>query len=404
MGTKNQDAALDVIGQKLKLKAEIDKPFNEEELKDLDLNIENSSEKVLPRTIGYKLKSSDAGFNCLCELNLGKAYKYTCVKDSEGNIVSEKRCYYPNSYKQAMNEKWLNFALEQIKNAVNPVVVVSDIFTRVTTGNSDEMLPYKEQLAYIYKKLNDDKIKNKIVALVRGQKELDIVNNGGPDLMKQLAKMLNMENKLVDVGFHLTLDLGNSNKTVSLLHFNKKTNSVRPLATSMQKFANENPGHDVYYCTNSKLNWYSSGVTTYVDKNGKTTQKPCWFVSFGGMYEYDKFNEKRPEIGPYTLNKTWYKIILDKDNFVRADRVDYVYPHSSKIDSSSYTSSVIADDMTNKFKQILQGLGVEFDKTMEKISQTTRKEVSNSMHNTKKSTKKKQTQNIEKKEDKGAEK
>ena len=32
MGTKNQDAALDVIGQKLKQKAEIDKPFNEMDL------------------------------------------------------------------------------------------------------------------------------------------------------------------------------------------------------------------------------------------------------------------------------------------------------------------------------------------------------------------------------------
>ena len=397
MGTKNQDAALDVIGQKLRQKEEIDKPFDEDELKDIDLGIEESTEEELPKTVAYKLKSTDAGFNCLCELNLGKAYKYSCNKDEEGNIISEKRCKYPNSYKLAMNEKWLDYTLEQIKNATNPVVVISDIFSRVTTGNCDETLPYKEQLAYIYKKLNDENIKNKIVALVRGEKELEILRYSGIDLMDKLAKMLNMKNKLVDAGFHLTIDINKSKKHISFLHFNKKINSVRTLAISMQKYASENPGHDIYFCTNSKTNWYSCGVTTYMDNDGNLHQKPCWYIAFGGMYEYDKFNEKRPEIGPYTLNKNWFKIILDENEAVRADRIDYVYPHSSKIDASSYTASVISDKMSNSFKEMLNQLTPELDKMLEKLTQRSRKQIINVMHDTKQTSKstKRTSKNIE---------
>lgn len=400
MGTKNQDAALDVIGRKLRLKEEIDRDFSEDELKDIEFEIEDSSELELPKSLSYKLKSKDAGLNCLCELNLGKAYKYTCIVDEEGNITCEKRTKYPKSYKQALNEKWLDYTLERIKEATNPVVVISDIFTRVTTGNNEDTLPYKEQLAYIYKKLNDEKIKNKIVALVRGVKEQEILDNGGPDLMLKLAKMLGMENKLVDRGFHLSVNITShitkKSRSISLLHFNKKLSSVRTLATSMQKYAQENPGHDIYFCTNSKINWYSSGVTTIVNENGETIQKPCWFIAFGPMYEYDKFNEKRPEIGPYTLNKEWYKITIDEHDFVRADSVDYAYPHATKIDASSYTSSVLSEYMSDSLKELFESGSISFEKLLEKLTQQTRKGIISSMHDAEELVKKsKKSNNVE---------
>lgn len=385
MSTKNQEAALDVIGKKLKLKEEIDHPFDENELKNQEQEIEESNEKEVQKCISYKLRSKDAGFNCLCELNLGKAFKYTKTMNDDESFT-ETRTKYPNSYKQAMNEKWLDYTLEQIKNATNPIVVISDIFSRVTTGNNEETLPYKEQLLYIYKKLNDEKIKNKIVALTRGIKEQEIINNGGPDLMDKLANMLGMQNKLVDAGFQLSITINNINtkndRQISLLHFGKKINSVRTLAISMQKYANENPGHDIYFCTNSKTNWYASGVTTAKDKDGNIIQKPCWFIAFGTMYEYDKVNEKRPEIGPYTLNKDWYKISIYEDGFVRADRVNYIYPHPTKIDSSNYTASVLTEDMENKFKELLSMSQPAFEKMMEKLKNKTRKQIVSTMHNT----------------------
>ena len=198
--------ALDAIGKKIKLKEEIDQPFDENTLKDVNLEIEESKEEQTQKTIALKVFSKDVGLNGLCELNLGKAYKLT----NDG-----RRVKYPSSYKCAMNEKWLDYIIEQIKNATNPVVIVSDIFTRVTTGNNEDTLPYKEQLAYGYKKLKD--IKDKII-LVRGLKEKEIIDNGGPDLMGKLANMLDMKNKLVNAGFHLTLNLSNQkSKQVSLL-------------------------------------------------------------------------------------------------------------------------------------------------------------------------------------------
>ncbi len=394
MGTKNQDAALDVIGQKLKQKAEIDKPFNEMDLVKDSLKISKSTDTPTPRTLSYEIDSPDAGFNCLCELNLGKAYMYSCQKDEEGNIVNEKRVYYPKSYKCALNEKWLDFVLKQIEEAKNPMVVVSDIFTRVTTGNMTDTLPYTEQLRYIYKKLNKPEIKSKIVALVRGEKEKEILNYSGIDLMGKLANMLGMQDKLVDAGIHLSVDINESPRSISMLHFNKKATSVKSLAIAMQKYATENPGHDVYFCTNARLNWQSCGVTTYTDKDGTTHQKPCWFISFGGMYEYDKFNEKRPELGPYTLNKCWYKVIFDEE-MVRTDSVDYIYPHATKIDSSSYVSSVIANDFEEKFATIMDTITPNYKKVMEKVTKETRKQVTKVVHG-KKTTKTEETSKTDK--------
>ena len=364
--------ALDAIGKKIKLKEEIDQPFDENTLKDVNLEIEESKEEQTQKTIALKVFSKDVGLNGLCELNLGKAYKLT----SDG-----RRVKYPSSYKCAMNEKWLDYIIEQIKNATNPVVIVSDIFTRVTTGNNEDTLPYKEQLAYGYKKLKD--IKDKII-LVRGLKEKEIIDNGGPDLMGKLANMLNMKNKLVNAGFHLTLNLSNQkSKQVSLLHYNEKINTVRSLAISMQKFANNNPGHDIYFCTTSKTNWYSCGLTTYVTKDGQTATKPCWFVAFGGMYEYDKTNEKRPKVGAYTLNNDWFKIMMDKNNFVRADRVDYRYPHPTKIDSSNYISSVIADTKSNNYRELFNVLSASLEKMNERLSKSTSKQITSSIHKAK---------------------
>ena len=372
MDMEDGKRALDAIGKKIKLKEEIDQPFDENTLKDIDLEIEESKEEQTQKTIALKVYSKDVGLNGLCELNLGKAYKLA----DDG-----RRIRYPSSYKCAMNEKWLDYIIEQIKNATNPVVIVSDIFTRVTTGNNEDTLPYKEQLAYGYKKLKD--IKDKII-LVRGLKEKEIIDNGGPDLMGKLENMLNMKNKLVNAGFHLTLNLFNQkSKQVSLLHYNEKINTVRSLAISMQKFANNNPGHDIYFCTTSKTNWYSCGLTTYVTKDGQTATKPCWFVAFGGMYEYDKTNEKRPKVGAYTLNNDWFKIMMDKNNFVRADRVDYRYPHPTKIDSSNYISSVIADTKSNNYRELFNVLSASLEKMNERLSKSTSKQITSSIHKAK---------------------
>lgn len=394
MPTEKDDRSvgIDAIGQNIRLTTEINEEFDENELLDTELVIEQTTKKPTRKSIAYNIKNKNAGFNCLCELNLGKAYVYNCERDEDGNIISETRRQYDSDldpdYEQAMNESWLDYTLEQIKNATNPVVVISDIFSKVTVGNKFQTLPYKEQLLYIYKKLNDDKIKNKIVALVRGVKEKEIINtrnahvDHGPDLMLKLAKMLGLEDRLVDSGFSLNLNLNNKTKRkVSMLHVDKKINSVTGLAKTMAAFESKNPGKDIYFCTNSKINWYSCGTTTITDENGNVTRKPCWFISFGPMYEYDKVNAKRTELGSYTLNKGWYKLSVDENNFVRTDSVDYTFPHPSKIDSSNYVASVLTQYETEKFKD-LYNLGTQkFEKLIEKLSESTRKQLVTTLHN-----------------------
>ncbi|MBO5884768.1 MAG: hypothetical protein J6Q51_03130 [Clostridia bacterium] len=382
---------IDAIGQNIKLTTEINEEFDENDLIDADLVIEPSEKKNGRKAIAYHLMTKNAGFNCLCELNLGKAFVYSCEKDEEGNIISETRRQYDSEkdpdYEQAMNETWFDYTLEQIKNATNPVVVISDIFSKVTVGNKFQTLPYKEQLHYIYKKLNDDKIKSKIVALVRGVKEKEIINtrnahvDHGPDLMLKLAKMLGLEDRLVDSGFAMNVGLNNKTKSnISMLHVDKKITSVSGLAKTMAAFEQKNPGKDIYFCTNSKINWYSCGTTTTVDEKGNTVRKPCWFISFGPMYEYDKTNAKRTELGPYTLNKGWYKLSIDEHNFVRTDSVDYTFPQPSKIDSSNYVASVLSQYEADKFRELYEQGTEKFFKELERLSDLTRKQLVTTLH------------------------
>lgn len=387
----DRSVGIDAIGQNIKLTNEINQEFDENELINTTLVIEPSTKKNGRKSIAYHLMTKNAGFNCLCELNLGKAFVYSCEKDEDGNIISEERRHYDSEkdpdYEQAMNEAWLDYTLEQIKNATNPVVVISDIFTKVTVGNKFQTLPYKEQLHYIYNKLNDEKIKSKIVALVRGVKEKEIINtrnahvDHGPDLMLKLAKMLGLEDRLVDSGFNMTVGLNNKTKSkISMLHVDKRINSVSGLAKTMAAFEAKNPGKDIYFCTNSKINWYSCGTTTTLDENGNAVRKPCWFISFGPMYEYDKTNAKRTELGPYTLNKGWYKLSIDENNFVRTDSVDYTFPQPSKIDSSNYVASVLSQYEADKFRELYAQGAEKLQKELERLSDSTRKQLVTTLH------------------------
>ena len=375
--SKNSDKALDVIGQKLRLKEEIDAPFDEKEVAKQTIEIAPAPKDESTARISYKLSSKDIGFNAICQLNLGKAYR----------MVDGKREKYPTTYKQAMNEEWLDYCLDAIKNASNPVVVVTDIFTRVTTGNYSEVLPYREQLGYIYQKLKDPAIKGKIIILARGSIEQSIINNGGPDLMQKLGNMLGIGDRVTNGGSILTTSLKNSytkqEDLISFAHVNRKINSRTTLAKTMRSFCDENPGFDVYYCTNAKFNWCGAGMTTYKDKDGQVKEKSCWFISFGPMYEYDKFNTSRPEIGPYSLNKNWYKLFTDESRQVRMEYVNYIFPHKDRQDTSNYTVSTLTDAYKTSLQDLKAYVDESFDKYIEQQERRMRKQLLESVQTTK---------------------
>ena len=375
--SKDTDKALDVIGQKLRLKEEIDAPFDEKELSEEDIVIAPADEDTSTSKISYRLSSKDIGFNALCQLNLGKAYIYR---------NGERKKYPPND-KQAMNEKWLDFILEGIKNASNPVVVVTDIFTRVTTGNYEEVLPYREQLGYIYRKLNDPAIRDKIIILARGSIEQSIINNGGPDLMQKLGNMLGIPERVTNGGSIITATIKNSHThgtdSISFAHVDRKINTRTTLAKTMKKFSEEHPGYDVYYCTNAKQNWCGAGVTTYRDEKGEVKEKTCWYISFGPMYEYDKFNLNRPEIGPYTLNKNWYKVFTDEASNVKMEFVNYIFPDKNKQDTSNYVASVVTDALTASYQDLIATIDASLGKFVEKESKRARKEILSSIQDAK---------------------
>ena len=385
----DRDVGLDIIGKRVKQKKIIDEHIDIEDIRDSEeFSIEENNEQVLPETFTYSIKSVDAGFNCLCDLGLGYAYKYTCDKDDHGNPlkddkgkpINEKRVKYNFDFKKRLIEEQLDFILDRIKNAENSFVVVSDIFTRVTTGNINEVLPYKEQIKYIFTKLNNEKIKGKIVAFVRGRNEQEISNNGGPDVMKLLADSLGMGDKLINGGAHFNINLDKSNKSISMMQVDKKLNSNNNAASLMENYALEHPGHDVYFCTNAKQNWLSAGTTTATDKEGNTHLKPCWFISFGPMYYFDKTNERNPERGSYSLNSRWYKLTTSEDEKVRADSWDYTYPSSSERDSSSYVSSVSVDILKQQYDGILNLVESKTKKMLEPGYNRMNKKITKAVH------------------------
>lgn len=377
--------ALDAISKKIRIKEEIDQPFDEEALKyEPPVVVSSSTEKSGSSTITYKLKCKDIGFNGLCQLNLGKAYKV---------FEDGRREKYPDSYKEAMDEVQLDFILNAIEQANNPIIVVGNIFTRVTTGNYKEVLPYKEQLAYIYHKLKNPNIKNKIAVLARCRIEKEIMDNGGPDLMGKLAKMLGLEDRLLNGDYFVnasvnTEHVNSSKESIQFAHFNRKINTRKTLAIQMKMFAKQCPGNDVYFTTDSKINWTSAGVTTYKDQNGETKEKPCWFVAFGPMYEYDKTNIKS-QTGPYTVNKNWYKIGLDEQGFVRCDYVNYTFPQSTKQDTSSYTASIMASNLNASYQDLISAIDQSLGQIADKQINSFRKEVGNTIKTEKAKAKKK---------------
>ena len=183
MAKRDPDKALDVIGKKLRIKEEIDRDFDELDLINEHYQIENKpEEKNILQSIKYSLNCKDFGLNVLANLNLGKAYKLIGEEGGEYNIPPDaKRQKYSLSDKDAMDEDWLDYIIEKVASANNSFIILENIFTRVTTGNYEENLPYKEQLKYAYEKFSDPRLEGKFLGLVRGTIEQDIIKNGGPD-------------------------------------------------------------------------------------------------------------------------------------------------------------------------------------------------------------------------------
>lgn len=419
--TKDADKALDVIGHKLKIKEEIDMDFNERKLKDQVVVMqENPKEK--PQAI-YKLKynfnNKDFGLNLISGLNLGKAYKLTVddlpdppklddgADNSEDDSLEErefvkkklKEYEEPNSYnidpnairvkyspneKEALDEEALDYRINKIKQAKNAVVVIENIFTRVTTSNYKDVLPYKEQLKFIYDKLNDPVLIGKIVALNIGAVEQEIMHYSDLNLMEKLGNMLGIPDKVVkNCSLEIALKdnmIKDGNNTIKIIGFNAPTGATVGIFNAMRRFADTTAGYDVYYNTTAKQNGMLVGETIKM-VDGKKVKKPCYFVCFGPMSEYDKKNLKRQE--PYVLNKFWYNAGFEHSvkngvatSRVRLDFEDYAYPHKEKNDFSSLVSSVISDDIGKAVSSALDNTNELFKQSTEQIVVNARREMS----------------------------
>ena len=355
MAKRDPDKALDVIGKKLRIKEEIDREFDENEVISEQFEIEKPQDKTTLQSVRYSLNCKDFGLNVLANLNLGKAYKLIGEEGGEYNIPPDaKRIKYSVDDKDAMDEDWLDYIIDKVAGANNSFIILENIFTRVTTGNYEENIPYKEQLKVAYEKFSDPRLKGKFLALVRGNIEQDIIKNGGPDLMLKLGKLLGLEDRVLSNPV-IEVEISNpklkgKERRISIISVNERTTATKGIFNIMSRFEKTRPGFDIYYNTTAKQNGMSAGMTTSVNENGAVTHKPCWFLCFGPMFEYDKANLNRPSLEPYVPNKAWYKIghsfrILNGkvEPSVRVDYEDYVYPHKTKEDFSNFTSAVIGE-------------------------------------------------------------
>ena len=355
MAKKDPDKALDVIGKKLRIKEEIDREFDENAAIAEDFQVEEPKDENKLQSVAYALNCKDFGLNVLANLNLGKAYKLIGEEGGEYNVPPDaKRVKYSASDKDAMDEEWLDYIINKVASANNSFIILENVFTRVTTGNYTENIPYKEQLKLAYEKFSDPRLKGKFLALVRGTIEQDIIKNGGPDLMLKLGKLLGLEDRVLTnpvIEVELTNPkLKGKEKRISIISVNERTTATKGIFNIMTRFEKTRPGFDIYYNTTAKQNGMAAGMTTITNENGEVVHKPCWFLCFGPMFEYDKANLNRPSLEPYVPNRAWYKIghafrISNGrlEPHVRVDFEDYVYPHKTKEDFSNFTSAVIGE-------------------------------------------------------------
>lgn len=355
MAKKDPDKALDVIGKKLRIKEEIDREFDENAAIAEDFQVEEPTEETKLQSVAYALNCKDFGLNVLANLNLGKAYKLIGEEGGEYNVPPDaKRVKYSASDKDAMDEEWLDYIINKVASANNSFIILENVFTRVTTGNYTENIPYKEQLKIAYEKFSDPRLKGKFLALVRGNIELDIIKNGGPDLMLKLGRLLGLEDRVLTnpvIEVELTdPKLKGKERRISIISVNERTTATKGIFNIMTRFEKTRPGFDIYYNTTAKQNGMAAGMTTITKENGEVVHKPCWFLCFGPMFEYDKANLNRPSLEPYVPNRAWYKIghafrISNGrlEPHVRVDFEDYVYPHKTKEDFSNFTSAVIGE-------------------------------------------------------------
>lgn len=175
------DRALSVIDKKLRTKDNIDSSFDVEAVEEEVEILDNSAleEDEIISTLSYDVENNYFGFNVVSNLNLGRAYKLVNNEhgdDFKYNISPDaKRVRFPDSELNKINEKWIDHVFKTIASSRNSALVLENIFTRVTTGNYKEILPYIEQVRFIAKKIKQFDLQNKIVALSRGQVEKTII-------------------------------------------------------------------------------------------------------------------------------------------------------------------------------------------------------------------------------------
>ena len=397
------DRALSVIDKKLRTKDNIDSSFDVEAVEEEVEILDNSAleEDEIISTLSYDVDNNYFGFNVVSNLNLGRAYKLVNNEhgdDFKYNISPDaKRVRFSDSELNKINEKWIDHVFKTIASSRNSALVLENIFTRVTTGNYKEILPYIEQVRFVAKKIKQFDLQNKIVALSRGQVEKTIIKNGGPDLMKMLGDVLGIPEKVTGYRTVLIFNLKDPYKKdakISITNFNPPGSTRAKMLENLDNYAQKvAPGFDIYWNTTAKFNGSFGALTT--NPTNLNEKKSCTYICFGPMSEYDSFNYNRPLIGPYSLNRDWFKVGFEHRynkegqlvSQVSAYFNDYNAPHEHQIDDSNYVSSVIASSVSEALTGIANVVNESLEKTINKTEENARKGTNQFLKAIKKATK-----------------
>ncbi len=382
------DRALSVINKKLKTKDNIDSSFTlenvNEEVEILDTP--ETKEDDIVTTLSYDVNNNYFGFNVISNVNLGRAYKLENNENGDEfkyNISPDaKRVKFPESETNKINERWIDHVFKTISSSRNSALVLENVFTRVTTGNYKEILPYVEQVRYLAKKIKQYNLQNKIVALSRGQVEKTIIKNGGPDLMKILGDALGIPEKVTGYRTVLIFNLKDPYKKdakISITNFNPPGSTRAKMLEQLDSYAQKvTPGFDIYWNTTAKMNGSFGALTT--DPANLNEKKSCIYLCFGPMAEYDMFNFNRPLIGPYSLNRNWFKVAFEHgykngklESKISAHFNDYNAPHEHQVDDSNYVSSVIASSVGEALTEIKNVVVSSIEKTIGQTEEDARK-------------------------------
>ena len=285
--------------------------------------------KTSPNLFNYIMHKDSLGLNEISNVDMG----YACSRGTDLNQSYSKRIPYLNE---------LEYNVELMRQSDNSILFLNGgLFTYIPKNRGNELLSYKDQVAYFYSLLKDLATDGKIVAMVRGTEEHRILKNHKVDVLGILQDALRLDKKvcndaLVNIQIEDEL-LGRKPVGIRTINWNNSATTGSYIGRKMEERATKRSGADIYLARTT-MNYFKTSLQGESAIGGADTYtKPIYLISSGGYTPFKgavtagaEYNSiKDGELCPPSY---WYKVTVeprmpefdgDRDYVVKVNPINY---------------------------------------------------------------------------------